>query len=122
LVTEAPVRGVPLGFASGTARRTEAPYKLFEIVRGAVLEHRGRPGGKLRAQVEIRTPGRRFVYAARATADAEGVARLRVPYATDTMLPVRPTAPYTVTVDGTTHHVAVSDTQVLEGDTVRVGG
>ena len=121
LVTEAPIRGVPLGFASGTARRSQAPYKLFEIVAGALLEHRGRPGGELRAEVEIRTPGRQFVYAARAVADGEGVARLRVPYATQTTLPVRPSTAYSVEVDGATHRVEVSDAQVRSGETIQLG-
>lgn len=122
LVTEAPVRGVPLGFASGTARRSEAPYKLFEVVPGAVLEHRGRPRGRLRAEVEIRTPGRRFVYVADARADASGVARVRVPYATDATGPVRPAGPYLVTTDGATRRVSVSDAQVLGGQVIQVGG
>ncbi|MDJ0847389.1 MAG: STT3 domain-containing protein [Myxococcota bacterium] len=120
LVTEAPVRGVPLGFASGTARRSDAPYKLFEVVEGAVLEHRGRPGGELRAEVELRTPGRRFTWAATAVADRRGVARLRVPYPTDTGGPVHTLGAYTVTADGATSRVPVSEAQVREGGTVRV--
>ncbi len=121
LVTEAPVRGVPLGFASGTARRSEAPYKLFEVVEGAVLEHRGPPGAELRAEVEVRTPGRRFTWAATAVADARGRARLRVPYATATELPVAPVGPYRVSVDGRVRRVPVTEEQVRRGATIPVG-
>ena len=49
----------------------------------------------------IRTPtGRRYVYRAKTEAGADGVARLRVPYATRTRLPARPVSPYRVDVGG----------------------
>lgn len=57
---------------------------IWERVRGAVVEARGRPGDALELALPIDFPGSSFTLAAsaRALADESGVARLRVPYAT----------------------------------------
>jgi dolichyl-diphosphooligosaccharide--protein glycosyltransferase len=123
LVTEGPAWGIPLGFLTGVVRRPSiAPYKLFEVVEGAVLEYRGDPGVEVTAQLKIRTPtGRRFVYRASTAADREGMARLRVPYATLTTAPTRPAGPYTLRIGGTSHRVRVSDAQVRQGAVIAIG-
>jgi hypothetical protein len=124
LVTEGPAWGVPLGALTGVARRPSlAPYKLFEVVEGAVLEYRGDPGVEVTAHLKIRTPtGRRFVYRASTAADREGLARLRVPYASVTTAPARPAGPYTVRVGGKSQRIRVSEAQVRQGAVIAIGG
>jgi dolichyl-diphosphooligosaccharide--protein glycosyltransferase len=122
LVTEGPAGGRPLGDLFGFPRRPEVvPYKLFEIVPGALLEVPGAPGAEVEATVEVGTPaGRRFPYAARGTVADDGFVRLRVPYATASSTPARALGPWRVRVDGAELAVEVSEADVLEGRTVRV--
>ena len=124
LITEGPAWGIPLGFLTGVVRRPSlAPYKLFEVVEGVVFEYRGAPGVEVTAQLGIRTPtGRRFVYRASTLADREGLARLRVPYATVTTAPTRPAGPYTVRSGGRSQRIRVSDAQVRQGAVIAIGG
>ena len=84
LVTESARPGVPLGALRGAAPGfVEVPYKLFEVVEGAVLEVPAWPGTQVVAEVAVETPsGRRFVYRAEARSGAGGRALLRLPYAT----------------------------------------
>ncbi|MFQ5416134.1 MAG: STT3 domain-containing protein [Myxococcota bacterium] len=121
LVTEWPAYGVALGWLSGNAPLvTPAPFKLFEIVAGAVLEVRGAPGSEATAEVEIETvTGRRFFYRAAARIGPEGVAHLRVPYATSPA-DTSPRGPYRVTSGERAVAVAVSEADVREGRIVRV--
>ena len=92
LIIEGPWGGRPSGlaFPSGGVPKRVIPYKLFEVVEGAVLEARGTQGTELEARVQIITSlGRRFRYRALARADREGWVRLRVPYATETTQPTK---------------------------------
>ena len=83
LITEGPRGGRPLNAIFDKRATSDVPYKLFEIVAGAILEARTSPGGEVVAEVDLRTPtGREFTYSATVRADEEGLARLRVPYAT----------------------------------------
>jgi asparagine N-glycosylation enzyme membrane subunit Stt3 len=124
LVTEGPAWGVPLGLLTGVVSGPSlAPYKLFEVVEGAVLEYRGQAGVEVAAELKIRTPiGRRFVYQTSTVADRDGLARLRVPYATATTAPARPVSPYTVRIGGTSQRIRVFDAQVRQGATISIGG
>jgi asparagine N-glycosylation enzyme membrane subunit Stt3 len=124
LITEGPAWGVPLGVLTGVARGPSlAPYKLFEVVEGAVLEYRGDAGVEVTAELKLRTPtGRRFVYRASTLADREGLARLRVPYATATMAPTRPVGPYTLRSAGRSQRIRVSEAQVRQGAVIAIGG
>lgn len=125
LVTEGPRGGVPLlkPYGMRVAPGVQ-PYKLFEIVAGAVLVARVTPGTKVEAEVAVDTPtGRRFPYRAQAVADANGVARLRVPYASETTAPVHPSGPWRVRVgDGPERSVTVTDADVESGAIVSVPG
>jgi asparagine N-glycosylation enzyme membrane subunit Stt3 len=58
---------------------------IWERVAGARVEARGAPGQELRLSIEIVYPQRERVllWTRAATCDAQGLARLRVPYATD---------------------------------------
>lgn len=122
LVTEGPRGGRPLTDALGVPRAADAvPYKLYEIVPGAVLEAHAEPDAPVVAGVTIRTPvGRLFRYEARAAADANGVARIRVPYATDSRLPARPAGEYLVRAGSSEKSVAVSEDDVRAGRTISV--
>lgn len=129
LATEGPADGVPLSqlfgvFAPPPQRRAAAgpsPYKLFEVVKGALVEVPARAGSSVLAEVTVRTPvGRRFTYRAEAQADSSGLARLRLPYATHTTLPARPVALWRVSADGRTQALRLSDAEVREGALVRV--
>ena len=123
LVTEGPPGGRPLGTILRVPTPKDAiPYKLFEIVPGAVLEASAPPGTEVEARVVVRSPlGRVFGYAAEGTSGADGLARLVVPYATETGAPVRPDGGWRVRVGDREVTVAVTDADVTEGRTVRVG-
>jgi asparagine N-glycosylation enzyme membrane subunit Stt3 len=119
LVTEGPAGGRP--FFPVEEPRSVPPYKLFEVVEGAVLEVRAAPRAVVRAELDVETPiGRRFRYRAVARADAGGLARLRVPYATEAGPPTRANGPWRVRVADTELAVEVSERDVLEGGVVRV--
>jgi hypothetical protein len=99
------------------------PYKLFEVVEGAVLEVEVEPGARAAASAEVRTAaGRGFRYRARATADAAGVARIRVPYATEAAGPAaRAAGAWRIAAGGSVRCARVSERDVREGAVVRVG-
>jgi len=130
LVTEADAGGVPFeGLFRRTGRRTAfdrttPPYKLFEIVDGASLEARTEPGATVEVELSIESPsGREIQYRATASSDAEGHARLRVPYATD-LPPDRVRAfargPYRLRVADCSVAVPVTDAQVRSGAVIPV--
>jgi asparagine N-glycosylation enzyme membrane subunit Stt3 len=114
-------RGLTEIFRAPPAGAPPVPYKLFEIVEGAVIEARAASGSEARARLVLRSPaGRELVYAAAARADAEGRVRLRVPYASEGDAPVRAVAPWQVRIDGRWHRVPVSHEQVRGGERVPV--
>lgn len=122
LVTEGPHGGRPLSdLYGGVAVPGVAPYKLFERVAGAQLEIEAEPGSAVEASVDVTTPlARRFRYVAHGVASEDGVARLRVPYASDATTPVRASR-WHVRADGATFDVAVPEQAVLRGESVRAG-
>jgi len=122
LITEGPRGGRPLSaIYGGAAAPGVAPYKLFERVAGAVLEVHAAAGTPVEAKLILHTPlGRNFEYPANAIAGDDGVARLRVPYASQGATPVASREPWLVRVGDTTRPVAVSEEAVLHGDTVVV--
>ncbi len=96
-------------------------YKLFELVKGAVFEVRGDPGVPIRAEVSVVTPmGRRFEYRATTSIGADGIARLRVPYATETNEPTKPEGPYRVWIEAVEIRVRVTDAEVREGALIQL--
>lgn len=124
LVTEGPPGGRPLGDLLQLPRpEAVVPYKLFEVVAGALLEVRGAPGAPVLASVTVQTPtGRRFEYRAMARVEPEGVARLRVPYATEGGTPAHTLGPWRVRVGDAERSVRVGEADVLEGRRVPVAG
>lgn len=90
----------------------EIPFKLFERVAGAILTVQGEPGARVTAALAVPTStGRRFSWRAVTRLDAEGAARIRVPYAP---------GPYAVTVGARERSVVVGEADVLEGRAVAV--
>lgn len=123
LVTEGPEGGRAIGEEFGRGIRPGGvPYKLFEIVPGALIEATAPTGTPVEAEVKVQTPtGRTFSWRTATTSGSDGIARLRVPYATHTTAPVRPIQPYRVTVGEAAHAVSVPENAVRDGRTLVVG-
>jgi dolichyl-diphosphooligosaccharide--protein glycosyltransferase len=123
LVTEGPPGGRPLGDLLGLPRPEQVvPYKLFEVVRGAVLEAEGAPGEAVEAELELGTPlGRRLVYRAAGRVGADGLAHLRVPYPSTSSAPVRALGPWRLRVGDAVRPARVDEDDVREGRVVVVG-
>jgi hypothetical protein len=66
-------------------RRNPPVGSVWEHVRGAIVEAAGSPGERLVVQVDVRYPpaGFQLSWRGEGAAGADGVARVRVPYATD---------------------------------------
>jgi asparagine N-glycosylation enzyme membrane subunit Stt3 len=122
LVTEGPAGGVPLAALYRSIPDDRSiPFKLFELVPGALLEIEATPDARIFVELSVRTPLRRtFTWSADVQADEAGLAQLRVPYATHTRLPTRPDGPYRIQVGDEMRHAQVSDRDVRNGLTVRV--
>jgi asparagine N-glycosylation enzyme membrane subunit Stt3 len=101
--------------------RTPA-YKLFEVVPGALIEVRARPGEEVVATLNLTTSSRRNIeYEVRASADADGVARLRVAHASQgpaADADVRASGPYRVVVGEQRSAVGVPEAAVRSGSVV----
>jgi len=122
LVTEGPRGGVPMSVAFETEVRATPPYKLWAVVAGALLEVPAAPGEEVRARLPLATPtGRRFVFEARGTAGADGVARLRVPYPSPSRGPVRARGAWRVRAGTRAWAMAVSERAVAKGERIGVG-
>lgn len=107
------------GPGSATMR---TPYKLFELVEGALLAVGAAPGQKVSAAIEVQVRDQSFRYYARGRADGRGMAYLRVPYANETNEPLRGVttgAVWQVEVGDQTLRYSVSEGDVREGRTVR---
>jgi hypothetical protein len=91
------------------------------VVKGAVFEVRGDPGTPIGAEVSVVTPtGRRFEYRAATRIGEDGIARLRVPYATETSEPTKPEGPYRVWIEDAEVRVRVTDADVREGALIQL--
>lgn len=121
LVVEGPFGGIPplTAFPSGELPTRAIPYKLFEIVEGAVLEARLPKGEEMEVRVQLVTNlGRRLPFRARAVAGAGGWARVRLPYPTGGTAPTRTVGPYRVYIGADEHRVRVSEQDVVLGRAV----
>jgi dolichyl-diphosphooligosaccharide--protein glycosyltransferase len=116
LVTEAPTSGQSLSQMFGPGRSGVVPYKLFEIVPGAILEIAAPPGVVATARIVLQSPESRvFSYETSATASPNGVARLVLPYSTEPATPVRPRGAWQVSVGDDRFEQRVSEPAVREG-------
>jgi dolichyl-diphosphooligosaccharide--protein glycosyltransferase len=122
LLAEGPARGSPIRFRfpKGTPRGT-IPYKLFERVEGAVIEVPAAGGSTLVASLRLRTNlARSFVYRAEATAGADGVARLRVPYPTTRSAPTHAEEPWQLSLGGLSWRLELPEGAVARGEAIRL--
>ncbi len=99
------------------------PYKLFEIVPGAVVEVRGREGEEVALSAIVTTNrNRHFEYASRARIGVDGVARIRVPYPTRSKSATGIRGAYQMRVGGREERVEVDEEAVTRGRRVPVPG
>jgi hypothetical protein len=78
------------------------------------------PGASVEVAVRLRTPsGRRFSWEQEALADVDGVARVRVPYPTESATPIAADGPYRVRVGSVLYRARVSELDVRSGATVQ---
>jgi len=93
---------------------------LWERVAGARLEAQGLPGRALQVRVVVQYPraGRSLVWSDRALSTADGVARLRLPYATSEPNGEGRCVEATWSFDGRSGPLAVTESAVLEGETI----
>ena len=121
LVSEAPASGHSIGEIFQPQSAGTVPYKLFEIVKGAVLEVAAASESRVVATVTIRTPqGRNFVYQAAGVVGSTGLVQIRLPYANGGATPARPRGPYRVVVADREYAVRLPEAAVLHGDVVRL--
>lgn len=123
LVTESTGPGQSLLARSRPDPPGTPAYKLFEIVEGAEIHVTAAPDAIVRASVGLVTPaGRKFEHTVRVRADETGLARLRLPYATDTTTPVRAQGRYRVHAGGQVRMLAVAEEDVVSGNVIRLRG
>ena len=131
LLAEAPAAGRPISDLFARPSRNSIPYKLFEIVPGAVLEIQAERGQQVRVSLAIATTqGRHFHYRALAVTDDTGWASLTLPYATSrgsaarAATSMRPgawaTGPYEVSVGERKERVQISESAVRQAELIRV--
>jgi asparagine N-glycosylation enzyme membrane subunit Stt3 len=132
LLTEAPRGGASIQAIFGHGSGDLAPYKLFEIVRGAVLEVRAEPGRRATASVDLVTPGgRAFLYRNGGRVGADGLARITLPYPTDADAPpgarggasravTAAQGPYRVRVGSVERTLRVSGAAVRAGERIEI--
>ena len=120
LVTEGPLGGIPFSISFEPGAVTAGiPYKLFEVVPGAVLVTEASPGQRVQAGLVVTTPtGRRFRFIASARADEHGMARLRVPYWTGGDQPTRARGPYRLVAGDRRWSAEVSEEDVRRGSVI----
>lgn len=126
LIAEGPRRGRPMLEAAPRGwPRNRLPYKLFELVKGAVLVARCEPETIVQAAIVLDTPEGTRRYLAAAPTDSSGRARLRVPYSSADPAPVRSSrvrsaGDWLVQCKGHEARVDVTDTDVRQGHEVVV--
>ncbi|MFP8877483.1 MAG: hypothetical protein VCB99_11385, partial [Myxococcota bacterium] len=107
---------------SGRSRKMklEIPFKLFEIVPGAQLVVEAEAGSKVSAKLQLvyRQEGKVF-YSTVGTAGADGIARLRVPYATNQIGAISTRGPWWVKTADRRIAYWVDESDIREGREVR---
>jgi dolichyl-diphosphooligosaccharide--protein glycosyltransferase len=100
----------------GMAGDIQSSYvKIFERVRGAILEGKIAPGEEIRLRIAVTTnTGRRFEYRSRTAAGGDGVFRLTVPYATESAGEIS-ASPAVLESSACRIEVALSEAEVVAG-------
>lgn len=100
--------------------------KTYEVVKGATLRGTAPSGSLVTASVNLTIGERNFTYSNSATADANGMYAITVPYASELMQgdnyssDVRPLGKYTVSYGNTTMTVDVPERAVQNGEVIEV--
>ena len=124
--TLAPLRRLRLDFESaavGAEPGWEGSFaKVFELVPGARIGGRARPGEPVELRLDLVTDrGRRLTYRDRADADAGGAFKFTVPYATaGAATAVRAAGPYRITAAGRAAEATVTEAEIAAGRPVAV--
>jgi dolichyl-diphosphooligosaccharide--protein glycosyltransferase len=99
--------------------------KIFEYVEGATITGTAPAGENVTISTTISTSqGRSFTYSQ--TATSNGTYEFTVPYSTEgpvsgqTQFDVSPTKPYQISYDSVVEEVKVTETDVLQGNTIEV--
>jgi dolichyl-diphosphooligosaccharide--protein glycosyltransferase len=110
---------------SNIAETNTGYVKIFEYVKGATITGEAPGGEKVTISTTILTStGRTFLYSQSAVSD--GTFEFVVPYSTDgpiegeTQFDTMPVGPYTITYGNVTESVTVSETDVLDGNTIEM--
>ncbi len=109
------------GTSAGSRKwKREIPFKLFEVVPGAQLVVEAEAGSEVYAKIQLVYPqeGRVF-YTTVGTAGADGIARLRVPYATRQSGAISTRGPWWVRTADRRIAYWVDEADVREGREVR---
>jgi hypothetical protein len=103
--------------AWGPSRGRWPSYKVFEIVPGARIAGRARPGAEVHAELRIAMGRRgRMIFASETQAGTDGRYQLIVPYANDVPgREIRPGRAYQLRSGGREIALTVSDTEVRSG-------
>lgn len=102
-------------------QHSRVAYKLFEIVKGALLEIEAPPEARVSASLTVEAPsGRRFIYVASGIAGHDGFARLRVPYSTASETPIHATGPYRIAAGNRLTRMHVNEVDIRDGRRVAV--
>ena len=123
----------PLGTSQGNYNQiyydSKPPVKYvktYEVVKGATIAGVAPANSTVKAVVTLGINNRTFNYTQTATAGADGRYAIIVPYATDAMSgsdyssDVRPQSLYTISFGNETRSVAVTERDVMDGETVTV--
>ncbi len=122
LIAEGPRGGTPISAGLEPSYMRAMPYKLFELVEGAVLELKAAPGTTVTARIRLHSSeGRRFTFKASGVSAADGRAQLRVPYATSADQATRPAGRYLVRAGDRSWRVSVPEAAVRSGRIIIVG-
>ncbi len=91
---------------------------VFERVRGAWIEARGAPGERLELVADLAVGPARLRYSASASADAQGLARVRVPYSSEAAGDVRAGGAFQAHFAGAVRSVRIAEEAVRSGATI----
>ena len=114
-------------FGGNLAEENSGYVKIFEYVEGATVTGTASAGETVTISNTILTSQMRtFTYTQTTTAESDGTYSFTVPYSTtgpidgETQFDTMPTGSYVISYGNTTEQVSVSETQVLNGNTITV--
>jgi dolichyl-diphosphooligosaccharide--protein glycosyltransferase len=114
-------------FGGNVAEENSGYVKIFEYVKGATVTGKASASETVTISNTILTSQMRtFTYTQTTTAESDGTYSLTVPYSTtgpiegETQFDTMPTGAYVISYGNTTQQVSVSETDVLNGNTIEV--